>query len=598
MKTNLSMRRLNKPVRLALVAGAATILIGAALELPAAAAPAPAPPYTTTTTITSSVKAPVTGQAVTFTATVKAARPKAEPIPLGTVVFLVTASDSSIVSCDAGNTVTLSGGTAQCSISGGLLSGIAPYAVTASYTDTVDSNDVASVGTLSQGVSPGPTTTGLTSSNNPTVTDQPVTFTATVAPSGAASGTLSGSVTFSGVTCDGGNTVAVSGGLAQCTISGGLDASGSPFTVQATYGSDPNFADSTSPKVHQTVTPTGATVVLASDPNTCQGNLCTTSEGTPVTFTATASGAYGTPTGSIMFTILAAGQKSKDGLTCDGGNLVGLSGGQASCTFAAGLSASIYYTVTATLVDPNYQSASAALYLNISLLSTDTTVSKPKDITAGETFPVTATVTALETSSNVPTGNVDITVCGGNSNGNNGCQGAVEPVGAGGTAMLEVGGGEFPGSYDTYATYLGDQNFFGSTAKKQLFDVKQTPTTITIASSENPSEGDAVTLTGTITAANGAAGSTLVGPPSGSLTFTITGGPNGTETCEGGNVVPLDNGQADEDEAQCYLPAGTLTDPAAPTGNTDYTVQVSYSSDGDYLSSHAMMTQEVVPVAV
>jgi hypothetical protein len=56
-----------------------------------------------------------------------------------------------------------------------------------------------------------------------------------------------------------------------------------------------------------------------------------------------------------------------------------------------------------------------------------------------------------------------------------------------------------------------------------------------------------------------------------------------------------DNGQADEDVAQCYLPPGTLTDPAAPSGNTNYTVRVDYSSDGDFLSSHAVMTQVVVP---
>jgi hypothetical protein len=47
--------------------------------------------------------------------------------------------------------------------------------------------------------------------------------------------------------------------------------------------------------------------------------------------------------------------------------------------------------------------------------------------------------------------------------------------------------------------------------------------------------------------------------------------------------------------AQCFLPAGTLTDPASPTGNTSYTVRVTYASDGDYLSSHSSITQVVVP---
>jgi hypothetical protein len=296
-----------------------------------------------------------------------------------------------------------------------------------------------------------------------------------------------------------------------------------------------------------------------------------------------------------VFSIIPAGKKASQSLQCDGGNTVALSADQASCTFGNGLPAVVYYTVTATLVDPNYQSASATLYENTSLLSTDTSVTVGKGLTAGETFPVTATVTPLSSSSNPPTGGVDITVCGENSNGGNGCQGAIEPVAPDGTAVLSVGGGEFPGNYSAFATYVGDQNYLGSSAKKHPFNVTQAPTTIAIQSSANPSEdGSAVTLTATITAANGGADSTLVGPPTGNLVFTITSGA-GSFTCQGGNSISLDNGQADEDVAQCYLPPGTLTDPAAPSGNTNYTVRVDYSSDGDFLSSHAVVTQVVVP---
>jgi hypothetical protein len=372
-------------------------------------------------------------------------------------------------------------------------------------------------------------------------------------------------------------------------------ATGSPYDVTATYGPDPEFANSTSPEVKQVVTPGAATITLASTPNTCNGDICTTAEGTSLTFTASVTATNGTPVGPVDFTVVPAGKKVKDGLTCDGGNSVALSGGQATCSFAAGLPATVYYTVTATLADPNYQTASATLYENTSLLSTDTSVTVQKDVTAGETFAVTATVTPLATSSNPPTGGVDITVCGANSNGDNGCQGAIETVAPDGTAVLEVGGGEFPGNYAAYATYVGDQNYLGSSAKKHTFGVSEAPTTIAIQSSENPSiDGDPVTLTATITAANGGANSTLVGPPTGNLVFTITG-PSGTYTCQDGNSVPLDNGQADEDVAQCFLPAGTLTDPAAPSGNTSYTVKVTYASDGDYLSSHSSMTQVVVP---
>ena len=592
MNINSSLRRLIKPARLAMVVGVATLLVGAVLELPAAAAPPP--PYATTTTVKTSAPAAVTGQSVTWTATVKATG-RNVPTPMGTVVFSAVGSDSSTPVCGGGDSVALSGGTAQCTFSGGLQASASPISVTATYTDTVDSNDIGSSGMLSQTVNPGKTATALTSSSNPSATGQPVTFTAAVSITSPASGTLTGSVTFAGVTCDGGNTVPVSGGLAQCTISGGLNSSGSPYSVTASYGSDPEFATSTSAKLKQVVTAGAATVTLASDPNTCNGDICTTSQGSPLTFTATVSATNGTPTGNIVFTIVPAGQKANQTLHCDGGNTVALSGGQATCTFGDGLPAIVYYTVTATLVDPNYQGASATLYENTSLLSTDTTVTVGKGITAGETFPVTATVTPLSSSSNPPTGGVDITVCGSNSNGDNDCQGAIEAVAPNGVAVLSVGGGEFPGNYSAYATYVGDQNYLGSTAKKHPFGVTQAPTTIAIQSSENPSvDGDPVTLTATITAANGGADSTLVGPPTGNLVFTITSA-SGSFTCAGGNSVPLDNGQADEDLAQCYLPAGTLTDPAAPSGNTNYSVRVDYSSDGDFLSSHATMTQVVVP---
>ena len=71
-----------------------------------------------------------------------------------------------------------------------------------------------------------------------------------------------------------------------------------------------------------------------------------------MTFTATVYADQGTPTGNIVFTIIPAGKKASQSLQCDGGNTVPLSPDQASCTFAAGLPAVVYYTVTATLVDP------------------------------------------------------------------------------------------------------------------------------------------------------------------------------------------------------------------------------------------------------
>jgi hypothetical protein len=578
----------------------AVAVAGMATVFTTSASAAPKPPFATTTTVKASPSAPVTGQAVTFTATVKGG---SHGTPGGQVVFSVTGGGGFVGTCDGGNTVALSGGTAQCAFSGGLTAASSPYTVSASYTDTVDSTFLPSTGSLNQTVAPGTTTTALSSSSNPSVSGQAVTFTAAVSVNSPASGALSGSVAFTGVTCDGGNSVPVSGGLASCPISGGLQAAGSPYHVTATYGSDPNFGGS-SAKLTQTVSQDAATVVLSANPNTCSGNICQAQAGTPVSFTGTVTAnapGSGTPTGSLVFTVLPAGQTNpKKTLTCDGGNTVALSGtpgnDTATCSFAAGLPADVYYTVTATLSDPNYAGSSGSLFEQTGQAATNTSVTHPSGVTAGVTFNVTATVTTVGGGALVPTGYVEISVCGGNSNGNNGCQGAPQPLGPDGTATLTVGGGEFPGQYNVYADYLGDSNFQGSVSSHKTMHVGLSPTHIDVQSSENPSiDGDAVNLTAVVIGSADSAGSTLIGPPSGSLTFTITDPNNVTYTCQGGNVVPLDNGPLDEGVAQCFLPPGTLTDPAAPSGSTNYNVNVSYSNDGDYLSSMTNYTQVVVP---
>jgi hypothetical protein len=579
-----------------LFTAAALVSLVVAAALPSAAGAASSTPYNTATTITSTMKSLVTGQSVTFTASVRVLKVIHPPVPQGQVAFTITGTDSSTVTCDAGNTPVLSGGTATCTVSGGLLTSIAPYSVTAAYTDTVDAVDNPSTGTYSQVVNPGATVTTETASSNPSVTGQPVVFTAAVAPKSPAVGSLSGSVTFANVTCDGGNTVPVVGGLAQCSVSGGLLASQSPLSVTASYGSDPEFAPSTG-TVKQTIAPAAATLSLAATPDTCTGDICSVSEGTPVSFTVTAASTApgtGTPTGSVTFAVVTAGKKHYQ--TCQGGNTVALSAGQATCSFPNGLPADLYYQVTATLSDPNYSAPSATLYETDGQLSTNVAVAVPKNITAGESFAVVATVTPVGGGSTPPTGSVDITVCGFNSNGGSGCQGGPAAVSANGTASFTIGGGEYVGVYQAYASYLGDQNYFGSTSKKKQFEVDKSGTSIVITSSENPSfDGDPVAFTATLTAANGSGGSSLVGPPSGSITFTITDADNNTYTCQDGNVVPLNNGQADEGVATCYLPAGVLTDPGAPGSDADYTVRANYPTDGQYGTSGDVITQTVVP---
>jgi hypothetical protein len=582
--------------RIGAAVAAPVLLLTGVLAVPAGAAnPGP---YATNVIVSSSPTTPVTGQPVTLTAKVGSGTPGR--IPGGQVQFTITGNDNvTTVTCDAGNTVALAGGLASCSVSGGLLASLAPYSVSASYTDTLDSHFLADTGTRSEAVNSGTTTTVVTSSSNPTVTGQGVSFVAAVAIASPATGSLVGSVTFAGVACDGGNSVPVAGGIAQCSVSGGLSAVGSPYLVTGTYGSDPNFKASTSAKVKQVTSPAAATVVLSTNPNICTGDVCSSTPGVPQSFTGLVNstgtdGGTGVPNGPLVFSIVAAGTKTTQ--SCTGGsNSIALVGGSATCSLAAGLPAHVYYIVTAKLADPNYSGASATLYLNASLWSTSIALSVPKTVVAGETFNVTAAVTpAAGYAGTSPVGGyVNITVCGGNSNGGDGCQGGAAAV-VNGIASITVGGGEYPGSYRYYGVYSGDSNFYGATAKKGTLTVTKSGVTIGLTEPDGfvSVDGAPVGITATLTTENGSVGSTLVGPPTGTVTFTITG-PDGPVSCDGGNVIQWGTapGQS-EGSVSCYISGGLalLTPP-----ETDYTVQVAYSGDSDYAAGGAKVTQVVVP---
>jgi hypothetical protein len=600
MMTN---QRQHRPLR-RLLAGAAligstTALLAGALAVPAGAAGSG--PLATKVAISSGVSNLHTGQAVTFTATVTSTP---HHVPGGQVTFSITGADASTVNCDAGDVQTLTSGTATCGVAAGLLAASGPFTVVAQYADTVDSSYQASTGTRTQAVNLGTTATTVTPQVTPAVTGEPLAFTAAVAASGASTGSPTGTVTFGGVTCDGGSNVQpLVGGTAQCTVSGGLVSQKPAYQVTAAYSGDSNFAASTGTG-SQVVSPAATTITLTPSAGSCTGDVCTIGAGSAVNFVATAAASgtdsgSGTPGGTFTFAILKPG--SKTSYPCDGGsNVIPLVGGTATCTISAGLPAVVYYQVSATLAATGYQPGVASLYENASLASTTVTTSVPKTIGAGQTFDVTAVVKPISsyTGSNVPTGYVNITVCGGNSNGNNGCQGGAAPVGPGGVAVLTVGGGEFPGNYSFQAIYTGDSNFYSSNAKAKSTFIDRSPTTLALSEPGGfvSTDGSAVAITASVVVPDGADGSSLVGPPTGNVTFVITD-PNGNPvTCQGGNVQALpDSPFQTQGSVTCFLPPGTLTDLTPP--QTDYTVQVNYGGDSDYGQSAAKADQIVVPPA-
>ena len=186
----------------------------------------------TTTALSSSANPSVAGQPVTFTATVSPDPPGSWLTPTGTVTFSDGGSPIGTATLDASGTATIT----PWSLAAGA------HTITASYGG--DNNFSASTGSLTQTVNPAATatTTALSSSANPSVAGQPVTFTATVSPNPPGAGTPTGTVTFS----DGGSPIGTAtldaSGTATITTS---SLTAGAHTITASYGGDNNFSAST-----------------------------------------------------------------------------------------------------------------------------------------------------------------------------------------------------------------------------------------------------------------------------------------------------------------------------------------------------------------
>jgi hypothetical protein len=186
-------------------------------------------------------------------------------------------------------TGTLSGGKATFSTTA-----LAPgsYSITVSYGG--DSNFTGSTSTvLTQTVNHDATTSKVTSSANPSVFGESVTFTATVTAKSPGAGTPTGMVTF----LDGTTpltSLALSGGTVTYSTSS-LAVGSNSITIQ--YAGDSNFTASTSSALTQTVHLAATTTSLTSSSNP-------STFGSSVTFTATVtatSPGAGVPGGSVTF---------------------------------------------------------------------------------------------------------------------------------------------------------------------------------------------------------------------------------------------------------------------------------------------------------
>ncbi len=330
-----------------------------------------------------------------------------------------------------------------------------------------------------------PTVLAITSSLNPSLNGQSVTFNANV--SNTANETPTGTVTFlDGTTTLGTGTLA--GGSTSFTIS---TLTAGNHAITASYPGDSQNASAVSTVLTQVVKEASAatTTTLTSTTNN-------TAAGAPVSFTATvnivtANSGNGNITGTVTFE--------------QGSNVLG------TATINAGTATSSSGVATINLTDlpvgtdnitavyagnANYAASTSSPITQTVISATTRTViaSATNPAVAGAALSLTATVTG---NGGAPTGNVNF-LDGSSSLGS-------APLNAQGVATLSVAGRFWSvGNHSLTAAYGGDANDNASTSQvlPELINIATTSTTL--ASSLNPAGlGAGVTFNATVTSQGG-----------------------------------------------------------------------------------------------
>jgi len=331
-----------------------------------------------------------------------------------------------------------------------------------------------------------PTTMSLTSSANPSVTGQSVTFTATVHNDG--SSPLTGPVTLT----DGSSTlcsnVNLSGGIASCSVS--WTALGQ-HSITANYAGDANN-EANSASLTQTVRQP-PTLVLSVDPFPQATVLAN------VTLTLTATASSGTPTGNVIF--------------YDNGNAlsaaVALSGSGVATLSTTHMTPGAHSLTAQYAGDTNNASGPSNVVNETIAQATTTTSLGTTDAapTVGDSITLTATVTS--TDGPQPTGVVNFS--------DNGLPLGSASLSGSGVATLTTSSLP-PGVHSMVVTYGGDTDNSVSSSSALSESVAQIGTTTTLASDANPlSAGATLHLTAMVSLATGA---TADGPLTGQVTFT------------------------------------------------------------------------------
>ncbi len=433
------------------------------------------------TSLSSAPNPSVFSQPVTFTAAVTSGSGS----PTGTVAFKI--GSTTISGC---GTRAILAGEATCTTA--TLS-FGTTAVTAVYAG--DTNFVTSTSTPhGQVVGQAESTTTVASDDDSSIWQQAVTFTATVASTSPATGTVGvGSVSFAtdGDPIPGCNAQPVTAGTATCTTSDLPVGSGS---ITADFVGTTDYAASSSAPIGQAVAKAATTTEVASGANPSVVSQ-------PVTFTATVTSSAGTPTGTVEFkagsstiTGCAAKTLTAGAVTCSTATLP-LGDTSITATFAGNTN-----LTTSTTAAPVTQTVTKAL-TTTGVTSNDATTDWHQSVTFTATVAPTPAATVAPSSGTVSfnAGGTAITGCG------------TRPVGGGGTATCTTD--TLPiGPTSVTAVYSGNTDYLGSTSSAYSQTVSPAPSVVSVASSLPTSRfGQRVTIDATVTS--------TAGTPTGTLSF-------------------------------------------------------------------------------
>ena len=470
----------------------------------------------TTTSVTSSANPSVSGQGVTWTATVTSS---GSPVTTGSVTFSVNGAPQPATGLN---------GAGQAFYSNAALA-VGSHAIVATYNPAGSFGP--SSGNVTQGVNKANTNVVVSSTVNPSMFGQQVQFSATVNATAPGAGLRTGTVQFKDGGVNIGSPITLSGGGSASLLTSALSVGAHAIT--AVYSGDSNFFASTGSLPTQNVNKGSVNTNVSSTGNQ-------TTYGQSVTFTATvtaASPAAGVPAGTIQF---------QDSVSGNIGGPVPLTGGQASLTTAA-LSGGPH-TITAQYSgDSGFNSGSATIGHTVNKAGTMTSaVASPNPSTFGQTVSFTATVTSA--GSPVTSGTVVF---------KDGMNTLTAPLAlsASGQASF-VTSGWLVGTRNLSVEYSGSTNY-NQSAGNVGFTVNKANSLTTITSSANPSGfGESVTFTATV-----AAVAPAFGVPTGMVQFQVAG-------VNVGPFVPLVSGTASLVRSTLQVGAQAVT--AVYNGNATF----------------------------